>query len=195
MKIIEKFLDYNPYSRPKKLKPSIKTITIHWTGKEGQSANNIWNWFNYHIQKYGKFSSSNDCIDTKGTIYKFIPENEISWHSISGKTDLQYIRKYRNEPNYVSHSIECIPINEKTGEFSEETKNALIYRCAMLCIRYDLNPLKDIYRHYDHVGKVCPKYYVHNETEWQELKKSIFLAYYGMLYLGLTFDKGDENES
>ena len=32
---------------------------------------------------------------------------------------------------------------------------------------------KDVIRHYDVIGKNCPKYYVDNEDEWKAFRKAV----------------------
>ena len=44
---------------------------------------------------------------------------------------------------------------------------------AWLCGKYDLEK-KDIIRHYDVTGKMCPKYYVKHPKAWKKLKKDVF---------------------
>ena len=54
------------------------------------------------------------------------------------------------------------------GSFTQETYDSLVEMLAWLLDKYDLEP-KDILRHYDCGGKLCPLYYVEHEDAWQKL--------------------------
>ena len=49
---------------------------------------------------------------------------------------------------------------------------SLVRLTAWLCGELHLDE-KDVIRHYDVIGKNCPKYYVENESEWKEFKKAV----------------------
>jgi N-acetylmuramoyl-L-alanine amidase len=63
------------------------------------------------------------------------------------------------------------------GKFNDNTFNSLIELVADLCKRFKLDPIKDVYRHYDVCGKSCPLFYVKNSNEWTSLKNKIKAKY------------------
>ena len=65
--------------------------------------------------------------------------------------------------------------NPKTtaeGMFNEASYEKLVQLVAELCKKYELTD-KDVLRHYDVTGKICPKYYVENEDAWEQMKEDI----------------------
>lgn len=76
--------------------------------------------------------------------------------------EIAYAVKTRNED---SISIECCHISED-GSFTKETYQSLVHLVKWLLYEYDLKP-KDVLRHYDVGGKLCPLYYVENEDAWE----------------------------
>lgn len=157
MKIIEKLLDFHEFSRSGKKINTIKKIVIHWVGNANSTAIANRNYFNRHL----RYASSHYIIGLDGEIIQCIPEDEIAWHG--------------HNANSYSIGIEnCHPDWE--GKFKDKTYQSLIELCADICKRYNLNPLKDIIRHYDCDGadkKDCPHYYVKNPSEFEKLKQDV----------------------
>jgi hypothetical protein len=65
-------------------------------------------------------------------------------------------------------------------KFSEETSKSLVALCAQLCLKYGFDPIKDIYRHYDVSGKMCPLWHAGHQSDWDSLKEGIKRALAGM---------------
>ena len=79
-----------------------------------------------------------------------------------------------NHRNKDTISIEvCHP--DAVGEFNDKTKESLIKLTAWLCDLRELD-VSDVIRHYDVTGKLCPIYYVNNESEWTKLVDEIDTA-------------------
>ena len=139
MEIKDMLLTHNrPYTKRKKT----TAIAVHWVGNPNTSAEANRNYF----QNTERAVSSNFIVGLKGEIICCIPDNEVSWCT--------------NQANGYSVSIEtCHPDN--TGVFTQDTYNSLVELTAMLCKKYNLNPLKGgVIRHFDVTGKVCPKCFV-----------------------------------
>lgn len=159
MNKIEKLLTTNPMSRPGKKIEKIENIVIHWVGNAGSTAIANRNYFENLKNQSTRYASSHYIIGLDGEIIQCIPEDEVAYHS--GNLSM----------NYHSIGIEnCHP--DWTGEFNENTYNALIELLADLCTRYNLSGEK-IIRHYDVSRKICPKYYVENENEFDRLKENV----------------------
>lgn len=105
----------------------------------------------------------------KGEIIQCIPENEWAYCT--------------NEANAYSISIEnCHPYSD--GKFNDATRQSLIELCADLCKRYNLNPVKDIIRHYDISGKRCPLYWVTHPEDFAKFKNEVKVYMEGDVDLG-----------
>lgn len=159
MKIQEKLLTPNPYSRPQTKLVKVTKIVVHWVGNAGSTAMSNRNYFEgLKTGKNGTYASSHYIIGLEGEVIRCIPDTEIAYHA--------------KEANTYSIGIEnCHPNWE--GEFNDKTYQTLITLCASLSKRYGLNPLTDLLRHYDITKKICPKYYVEHQEAWEQLKKNV----------------------
>lgn len=154
------FFDINPYSRPGTKRTEINDIVIHYVANPGTSARQNWKYFNSLAHQSGSnktSASSHYIIGLDGEILQGIPLDEIA-----------YANYPRNEDTV---SIECCHLDE-SGEFTEATKESLVKLTAWLCGELNLTE-KQVIRHYDVIGKDCPKYYVAHEDEWKQLLKEI----------------------
>ena len=164
MNIKQMHLTKNAYSRPGTKMSQVKGIVIHYVGNPGSTAEANRNYF--EKLKYGqkmsngqyRYASSHYIVGLKGEVIECIPETEVAYHA-------QVANK-----NYIGIEV-CHP--NADGKFSEITYKALIELVIDICKRYDLNPLRDVIRHYDVTGKECPMYYVQNTSAWEQLKKDI----------------------
>lgn len=159
MKIIENFLTKNPYSRPGTKLKFVSKIAIHYVGNPGSTANGNRNYFENLKNTKKTYASSHYIIGLEGEIIQCIPENEIAYCT--------------NSANDYSISIENCHLYSD-GKFTEATLNSLIELCADLCERYNLDPYKDIIRHYDVTGKLCPLYFVNHYDAYMEFKDAVY---------------------
>ena len=154
------FLEINPYSRPGTKRREINNIVVHYVANPGTTAKQNRNYFNNLANQTGSgttSASSHYIIGIDGEILQCIPLDEVA---------------YANYPrNDDTVSIECCHPDE-TGAFTDETKASLVRLTAWLCGELHLNT-KDVIRHYDVIGKNCPRYYVEHEDAWKELKKEM----------------------
>ena len=128
----------------------IKNIVIHYVGNPNTSAKNNRDYFD----KVTTTVSSHFIVGLEGEIIQCLPLAERSAAS--------------NHRNKDTISIEtCHP--DSSGEFSRDTYNSLVKLTAYLCYQFNLTE-NDVIRHYDITGKICPKYYVENEKEWDNFK-------------------------
>lgn len=131
----------------------IKNIVIHYVGNPNTNAQNNRDYFDN--PKTGV--SSHFVVGLEGEVIQCLPLFERSAAS--------------NNRNKDTISIEtCHP--DESGKFSEDTYNSLVKLTAFLCSELDLSE-NDVIRHYDITGKICPKYYVENEDEWETFKKDV----------------------
>ena len=79
-----------------------------------------------------------------------------------------------NQRNRDTISIEvCHP--DDSGRFTEATYRSLVRLTAWLCRTGELSP-EQVIRHYDVTGKECPRYFVHNEAAWRQLRNDVGTA-------------------
>lgn len=160
MNITDNLISINPMTRPGDRLTSVKKIVVHYVGNPNTTALANRNYFESLSNQTEKYASAHYIIGLQGEIIRCVPENEVSWHS--GNLEM----------NYNSIGIEnCHP--DSSGKFSDITLNSLYELLADLCKKYNLNPTTDIIRHYDVIGKSCPKYYVENVAEWENIKNTV----------------------
>lgn len=134
----------------------VKNIVIHYVGNPGTSAKNNRDYF----ANIGTRVNAHFVVGLDGEIIQCIPLYERSCAS--------------NHRNKDTISIEvCHP--DAVGEFNDKTKESLIKLTAWLCDLCELD-ISDVIRHYDVTGKLCPIYYVNNESEWTKLLEDIDTA-------------------
>ncbi|MBR3968981.1 MAG: N-acetylmuramoyl-L-alanine amidase [Clostridia bacterium] len=131
----------------------IKNIVIHYVGNPGSTAQNNRDFFNKPTTEV----SSHFVVGLDGEIVQCLPIDEKSNAS--------------NNRNIDTISIEvCHP--DSSGKFTDATYNSLLKLTAWLCDNSNLKS-KDVIRHYDITGKVCPKYFVDNESKWQKFLEDV----------------------
>lgn len=159
-------LTVNEYSRPAAELKKVKGIVIHYTANPGTGASANRNYFeglkDTHITK----ASSHFIIGLEGEIVQCIPSSEISYAS--------------NERNKDTISIECC-IEDDTGRFNKATYQSMVHLTAWLVEHFELK-VKDVIRHYDITGKVCPKYFVDFPSAWEQFLADVekYLKSYGV---------------
>ena len=160
MNISEKFLSISPMTRPGEKLTEVKKIVVHYVGNPNTTALANRNYFEGLSKQDKVYASAHYIVGLDGEIIYCIPETEVAWHS--GNLEM----------NHQSIGIEnCHP--NADGKFNQKTYDSLVELLAYLCEKYNLSPQNDIIRHYDVIGKNCPKYYVENPDEWQILKSKV----------------------
>jgi N-acetylmuramoyl-L-alanine amidase CwlA len=61
-----------------------------------------------------------------------------------------------------------------SGIMTGDTYESMVELVAELIKEYDLS-ISDVQLHYDITGRLCPQYYVQNETEWQNFLSDVSL--------------------
>lgn len=153
-------LDPNPYSRPETPLTEIRGIVVHYTANPGTTAQQNRNYFNSLARQNGESAtsvSSHFIIGLDGEVIQCIPLSEISYAS--------------NDRNSDTISIECCH-PDSDGRFTDATYQSLVKLCAWLTQELEL-PESSIIRHYDVSGKLCPLYYVENESLWNDFRDEV----------------------
>jgi N-acetylmuramoyl-L-alanine amidase len=172
MQIQEMLLTKNPYSRPGKEIREVKGIVIHWVANPNSTAQANRNFF--ENRKSGKigYGSAHYIIDLDGTVILAIPPTEMAYHVGAKQYKEGAIKRLGDYPNSTTLGIECTHMDWK-GTMTQSTYEKLIHLTIDLCKTYKLNPLTDLYRHYDITGKICHKWFVDHLDEWQKFKKTV----------------------
>jgi N-acetylmuramoyl-L-alanine amidase len=188
MKIIEKTLTVNPYSRPGRPHGGVKAIILHWTGVPMQRAASIWDWFETGCPRDRHYSSAHYIIDLDGGIYHAVPDNEVAYHCGSSQADPASGKIYTdwaraklgrfaenpsiNSPNNCTIGIELCTI-DADGNFTPETLAAAVELAAKLLKDNGLS-IEDIGTHHLVVGwKDCPRLWTRHPDQFDAFKRAL----------------------
>ena len=159
--IREDLLTVNPYSRPGATLERVNAVVIHYVGNPGSTAAQNRSYFQGLADSGATSASSNLIVGLEGETLLCVPLDEVAYCSNSRNSD--------------TISIEfCHP--DDSGEPTQATYDALVRLTAWLCDLYGLDPEKDVIRHYDVIGKECPRYYVRNEDAWLRFRQDVAAA-------------------
>lgn len=186
MKIDKQFITL-PMNRPGRKLKAVNGIVVHWIGVPCARAQVIRD----NFQRGGRQGSAQFIIDyNDGTIIQTMPETEVAIHVGSNTyKPMKYQLIGNAKPNDYLIGIECC-VGEKSipddysngkkypnmGKPSDVLYRALIELCADLCNRHELDPLTQLYRHYDFTGKPCHVWFVNHTDKWAAFKREVKAA-------------------
>ena len=151
--VTEDLLPVNPWSRPGTPLEKIDGVVIHYVGNPDTTAQANRNYFaSLSDGAEGIYASSHFIVGLEGEVVQCVPLTEIS-----------YASNVRNEDT-VAVEV-CHP--DETGQFSPVTYGRTVELTAWLCRTFRLDPERDVIRHFDVTGKLCPKYYVDHSDAWE----------------------------
>jgi N-acetylmuramoyl-L-alanine amidase len=188
MKIIEKFLTVNPYSRPGRKPIEVKAVILHWTGMPMQRATGTWNYFENDCPANKHYSSAHYIIDLNGDVYHAVPDHEVAYHCGAGQKDPASGKIYTDwargkfgrhaaypdtaSPNNCTVGIELC-VTDAKGNFTPETLEAAAELTASLLKKHGLG-VDDIGTHNMVVGwKDCPRLWTNNPALFDEFKERV----------------------
>jgi len=188
MKIIEKLLTINRYSRSGRKPIGVRAIILHWVGKPMQRAIDVWDWFEKTCPADKHYSSAHYIIDFNGDIYHAVPDDEVAYHCAasqkdptSGKIYTDWAREKfghyatspdANSPNNCTIGIELC-VTDARGNFTPETLNAAVELTAKLLKENGLTA-DDIGTHHGVVGwKECPLLWARNPALFDGFKELV----------------------
>ena len=155
--IIEDLLPVNEYSRCGDKLMQVNDIVIHYVGNPNTTAWQNVNSFRNLATSGETSASSNLVVGMDGEVRLCVPLNEVAYCS--------------NERNGDTISIEfCHP--DETGKPTEDTYESLVTLTAWLCDLFGLES-ENVIRHYDVMGKECPRYFVEDEAAWEQFKADV----------------------
>ena len=150
---------------------SIKYIVIHYTANDGDSDEGNSNYFANNIVK----ASAHYFVDGD-SVTQSVPDDYVAW-SVGGSkySDCNKTgggKFYGQCTNTNSISIEmCDEVKNGISDFTASTIENTVELTKMLMKKYNVD-ISRVIRHFDVVGKLCPKPYVDN-AKWQEFKNII----------------------
>lgn len=161
--IEQDFIRKNIYSRPAVSLKEVNGIVIHYVANPGSTARQNRDYFDSLADQTenGDSVSSHFIVGLEGEVIQAVPISEMA-----------YASNYRNSDTIAIES--CHP--DETGKYNPETYDSMVKLTAWLCSELELNPKKDIIRHYDINEKNCPKYFVENEDAWNQFLKDVEAA-------------------
>ena len=150
----------------------IRYIVIHYTGNDGDKAASNGRYFREHIVN----ASAHYFVDDT-EIIQSVPDNCIAW-SVGGNKYPSCSKtgggKWHGKcTNHNSISIElCDTKKNGVSDFTEATQKNAAKLCQMLMKKYNV-PIENVIRHFDVVGKICPKPFVENKAVWKKWKERL----------------------
>ena len=169
-------LDFNEYTRSGIKLSRLNGLVIHFTDSATDTLYRDFDWLyrflNENRPAAKKHASYNYAIDVEGEKYELIPPDECAWHAgPSGKTKQWVERRLKGKPNWSTLGISFLHM-KPDGKPTDVTRESLVDLCADLLNRFNIDN-RNIFRHYDCVGKDCPRFYVAHEDEWEALCEDI----------------------
>jgi len=180
MNIQKNLLTVNQFSRPGKKLSGVKAIVIHWVGNTGSTALQNRNYFESLKTQFGddsniRYASAHFIVGIDGEVIQCIPCEEMAYHVGAKSYTPDALSKLGNYPNDCTIGIElCHPTDD--GRFSPTTLLTAAELCALLCIQFGLDPLKDIWTHHGITGKNCPKWFVDHPEKFESFKRDTAAA-------------------
>lgn len=169
MDIKKQLLTVNPYSRPNKKLKGVKGVVIHYVGNPKSTAAANRNYFESLKDKKSIYASAHYIIGLDGEVIQCIPEDEMAYHVGAKQYTTNRLGDY---PNDCTIGIECCHL-DAAGNMTKATYNSLQQLTRILCDKYKLDPMKDLYIHKEVTGKHCHAYFVNNPAAWKAFKESI----------------------
>lgn len=137
----------------------IKYIVIHYTANKGDTALNNVRYFAGNAVG----ASAHYFID-ENDIYTSVPVTDTAYHCGGSLQSSGGHAWYKKCTNSNSIGVEMCMI-DKNGDIRQETVTRCQKLVCYLSQKYDID-VKNIIRHYDVTGKMCPKPFVQNNELW-----------------------------
>jgi N-acetylmuramoyl-L-alanine amidase len=168
MNIQQQELTKNKYSRPGVLLKKVKGIVIHWVANPGTSAPANRNYFenlkNQTPPNDDRYASAHYIIGLHGEVIQCVPDTELCYHVGANKYTSAASQRLSGYPNNCTLGIELCHL-DAIGRFTAETLQSCRELISFLLAEHGLKKT-DVWRHYDITGKICPKYFVENQSAW-----------------------------
>lgn len=150
---------------------AIKYIVVHYTGNDGDTAEQNAKYFQNNIVS----ASAHYFIDDD-SVTQSVPDNYVAW-SVGGSKYADCNRTgggtyYGKCANSNSISVElCDTQKDGVSNFSEKTTNNAVELIKLLMTKFSVD-IDHVIRHFDVTGKTCPKPFIDNST-WNDFKNRL----------------------
>ncbi|MEI2464976.1 peptidoglycan recognition protein family protein [Niallia taxi] len=171
----EDLVQKNKYSRPGLKLLGVKGIVMHWTANPGASDTAHQSFFDGSDGGGSRYAGAHIFIDSDSATL-IVPLNEVAYHANEKATKIAKLKataSYYAGGNANLNTIGIEMCVEKNGTIHDETVNRSVDIVASLCKQYDLDPLNDVYRHYDITGKNCPAPWVTDTSKFTKFKNDV----------------------
>ena len=153
---------------PARNKQAIKYIVIHYTGNDGDTAENNAKYYASNVVK----SSAHYFVDAN-SIYQSVPDLHAAWAVGGGKypsclqTGGGTLYNICRNANSISIEL-CDTKRDGVYAPAPETIAAALELTRSLMQKYNI-PAKNVIRHFDVTGKLCPAYWAgrENAAKWE----------------------------
>jgi N-acetylmuramoyl-L-alanine amidase len=177
MNIQRDLLTVNPFSRPGKKLDRVKALVIHWVGNAGSTAKENRNYFESLKSQSlneasARYASAHFIADISGEVVQCIPSEEMAYHAGAKTYTPEALGRLGHYPNNCTIGIELCH-RKADGAFTWETERVAWELCALLCIQFGLDPIRDIWTHHGITGKYCPKWFVDHPEEFDKFKEGV----------------------
>lgn len=172
---ITDYIVKNQYSRPGLKLLGVKGVVMHWTATPGATAENEAKFFDGSDGGGGRYASAHIFVD-RDSARLIIPLNEVAYHANEKPCKVAKLSATASYYKGGGANLTTIGVEmcvEKNGTIHPDTVSRAVNVVAALCKTYKLDPLKDIYRHYDITGKNCPAPWVSDSTQFTTFKKRV----------------------
>ena len=144
-------------------KSSIQYIVVHYTANNGDTAQGNGNYFS----QPNRNASAHYFVD-ESNIVQSVKDGDTAWHC--GAKNYKHL-KCRNDN---SIGVEMCSEKDEKGHYyiNEQTQNTAIKLINVLMSKYNI-PIKNVIRHYDVTGKMCPEPFVRNQVQWLDFKQKL----------------------
>ena len=178
MKINHELLPINSFTRPGRKLVELRGVVVHWTGNPSMDAKAHVKYFNQLSQQKpdddvaDRYASAHYFIGTRGDVHQLIPEDEVAYHA-GGREYVQEALDHFNctWPNAFLIGLELCH-RDWSGKFTDDTIKVSQKLTRDILNNHNL-AITDVVRHFDITGKLCPKYFVENETAWNDFRTGI----------------------
>lgn len=143
----------------------IKYIVIHYVGALGGAQENA-----KYFAGGNRHASAHYFVGHKGEVWQSVEDKNIAWHC----GNPTYIHPECRNKNSIGIEMCCRQDKDGTWYFEDATVAATIKLVTHLQNKYAI-PVKNVIRHYDVMGKICPAPYVKNNTKhtWDAFKAKL----------------------
>lgn len=168
------YVEKNKYSRPGIPLLDVRGIVIHWTANPGATDTGHQDYFDGDDGGGERYASAHMFVD-KDSATLIVPVNEVAYHANERACKIDKLKGeskgYKGNANVTTLGLElCI---EKDGSIHPDTLARAEKIVAEWVEKYKLNPVNDVYRHYDVTGKNCPRPWVEDFALYKKFRNNV----------------------